>query len=102
MASTTTPQLTDLQTKVLDLLHSVQAPAADYVGRVTETLAARLPEDRPELLAQGIDLVVGQVDFAKQVLDAQVDLVKSVLDAAVQPVRPVVVVAKPKTVKTAA
>ncbi len=99
MAPTTTP-FNDIQSKVLDLLESVQAPAAEYVGRITETLAARLPEDRPELLTQGIDTLVGQVDFVKSVLDVQVDLVKSVLDAAVKPVRPVVPVKK-ATVKAA-
>ena len=99
MAPTTT-QFTDIQTKVLELLDSVQAPAAEYVGKLSETLAARLPDDRPELLRQGIDTLVGQVEFAKSVLDAQVDLVKSVLDAAIKPVRPVVPVRK-STVKAA-
>ena len=98
MAPTTTP-FTDIQSKVLDLLERAQAPAAEYVGMAARALADRLPEDRPELLTQGIDTLVGQVDFAKKVIDAQVDLVKTILDAAVQPVRPVPV--RKSTVKAA-
>ena len=103
MAPTTTQitdQVAELQTKVLDLLNDAQAPVAEYVGRVADAVAARPPEDRPELLSQGLDTLVGQVDFAKKVIDAQVDLVKTILDAAVKPVRPVVPVKK-ATVKAA-
>ena len=94
-----TAQLTELEGKVLTFITDAQAPAVEYVGRVAEALVERLPEERPELVAQGIDVLVGQVDFAKKVIDAQVDFVKAVLDAAVKPVRP----AKkaPKTVKAA-
>jgi hypothetical protein len=92
-------QLTELETKALSFITDAQAPVAEYVGKVAEAVAARLPEDRPQLLAQGIDALISQVDFAKKALDAQVDFAKAVLDAAVKPVRPVVT--KPKTVKAA-
>ena len=97
-------RIAELQGKALDFITDAQAPVADYVGRIAGTVASRLPEDRPELLAQGIDTVVGQVDFAKKVLDAQVDLVKAVLDAAVKPVRPArrpAAAAKARTVRAA-
>ena len=103
MAPTTaqiTDQVAELQSKALEILENAQAPVAEYVGKVADAVAARLPDDRPELLSQGIDTLVGQVDFAKKVIDAQVDLVKTVLDAAVKPVRPVVPVKK-ATVKAA-
>jgi hypothetical protein len=101
MAPTTsdiTEQLTELEGKALTFIKDAQAPAVEYVGKFAEAIASRLPEDRPELLSQGIDTVVGQVDFAKKVLDAQVDFVKSVLDALVAPVKPA---PKAKTVKAA-
>ncbi len=95
-----TDQLTELEGKALSFITDAQAPVAEYVGKLAEAVADRLPEDRPQALTQGIDVLVGQVDFVKSVIDAQVDFVKSVLDAAVQPVRPVRV-AKAKTVKAA-
>lgn len=95
-----TDQLTELEGKALSFITDAQAPVTDYVARLAEAVADRLPADRPEALTQGIDVLVGQVDFAKSVIDAQVDFVKSVLDAAVKPVRPARV-AKAKTVKAA-
>ena len=94
-----TQQVTELEGKALSFVKDAQAPVVEYVGRISETLAARLPEDRPQVLTQGIDVLVGQVDFAKKLIDAQVDFVKSVLDAAVAPVKPAPV---KKTVKAAA
>ena len=99
MAPQIPTQFTELEGKVLDFITEAQAPAAEYVGKVATALVDRLPAERPELVAQGIDLAVGQVDFAKKVLDAQVDFVKAVLDAAVKPVRPAK--ATKKTVKAA-
>ncbi len=92
-------QVTELEAKALAFVQDAQAPVVEYVGRVAETLAARIPADRPQAVTQGIDAVLGQVDFAKKLLDAQVDFVKSVLDAAVAPVKPAPV---KKTVKAAA
>jgi len=95
-----TEQVTELEAKALGFVADAQAPVVEYVGKIAEALAARLPEDRPELLTQGIDALVGQVDYAKRILDAQVDFVKAVLDAAIAPVKPVAPV-KAKTVKAA-
>lgn len=81
-------QVEDLEAKALDFVADAQAPVVEYVGKAAEALAARLPEDRPAVLADGIGALVNQVDFAKRVLDTQVDFVKCVLDAAVKPVKP--------------
>ena len=92
MPSTTTDiidQVQELEAKALSFLTDSQAPVVDYVAKAAEAVASRLPQDRPELLEQGIGALTTQVDFAKKVLDAQVDFVKAVLDAAVKPVRPV-------------
>jgi hypothetical protein len=94
-----TEQLNELESKALSFIKDAQAPVTEYVGKLAEALAGRLPEDRPDALNQGIDVFVSQVDFAKKLLDAQSTFVKSVLDAAVKPVRPVA--PKPKTVKAA-
>ena len=102
MAPTTTDitdQITELEGKALSFIKDAQSPAVEYVGRAAEAIASRLPEDRPEYLSQGLDALVGQVDFAKKVLDAQVSFVKALLDAAIAPVKPAP--AKAKTVKAA-
>lgn len=95
-----TDQVAELEGKALSLLKDAQAPVTEYVAKLAEAVAGRLPEHRPELLTQGIDVVVGQVDFAKKLLDTEVAFVKALLDAAVKPVRPARA-AKAKTVKAA-
>ena len=81
-------QVHELEGKAIDYVASLQAPAAEYVGKATETLAERLPADRPELLAQVIDIVVRQADFAKQAVHATAGIATAVLDAAVKPFVP--------------
>jgi hypothetical protein len=93
-----TEQVRELEGKALSFVKDAQAPVVDYVAKIAETLAGRLPEDRPQALAQGFDVLAGQVDFAKKVLDTQVDFVKAVLDAAIAPIKPAPV---KKTVKAA-
>ena len=95
-----TEQVAELEGKALSFVADAQAPVVEYVGKLAEAFASRLPEDRPEILSQGIDALVGQVDYAKRLIDTQVDFVKAVLDAAIAPVKPAVP-AKAKTVKAA-
>jgi hypothetical protein len=78
-------QIHELQDKALGYVKDVQAPVAEYVAKAAETVAARLPEDRPEALVAGLGF---QVDFAKKVLDTQVAFAKSVIDAATKPLLP--------------
>jgi len=106
MAASTPRNLSDVfeqveafEAKALKYVTDVEAPVVDYVGKTAEALAARLPEDRPEALEQGIEVLLAQVSFAKKVLDSQVRFSKAVLDAAVKPLKPAP--AKPKTVKAA-
>ena len=81
-------QVHELEGKAIDYVASLQAPAAEYVGKATAGLAERLPADRPELLTQVLDVVVRQADFAKQAVDAGAGLTKAVIDAAVKPFVP--------------
>ena len=94
-----TEQVAELEGKALSFVKEYQSKAVEYVGKASETLAARLPEDRPAPVARGIDALVSQVEFAKKVLDTQHDFVKAVLDALVAPVKPA---PAKKTVKAAA
>jgi hypothetical protein len=93
-----TEQVAELEGKALSFVQEYQSKAVELVGKASETLAARLPEDRPEQLSKGINTVLGQVDFAKKVVDTQNDFVKAVLDALVAPFKPAPV---KKTVKAA-
>ena len=78
-------QIHELQDKALAYVKDVQAPVVDYVAKAAETVAARLPEERPDALVAGLGF---QVDFAKKVLDTQVAFAKSVIDAATKPLLP--------------
>ena len=78
-------QVHELQDKALAYVKDAQAPVAGYVAQAAEAVAARLPEERPEALVNGLGF---QVDFAKKVLDTQVAFAKSVIDAATKPVLP--------------
>src|SRR5215207_1168856 len=78
-------QIHQLQDKALAYVQDVQAPVTEYVAKAAETVAARLPEDRPEALVSGLGFQVG---FAKKVLDTQVAFAKSVIDAATKPLLP--------------
>src|SRR6187402_1114621 len=89
-------QVHELQDKALSYVKDVQGPVVDYVAQAAQTVAARLPEDRPEALVAGLGF---QVDFAKKVLDTQVAFTKSIIDAATKPVLPAPV--KKATVKAA-
>lgn len=91
-------QVEALEAKALELVTEAEAPVVEYVAKTAEAVAARLPEQRPEALQQGIEALVAQVAFAKKVLDSQVRFTKAVLDAAVKPLKPA---PKAKTVKAA-
>ena len=78
-------QVHELQEKALGYVKDVQGPVVGYVGKAAETVAARLPEDRPSVLVSGLRF---QVDFAKKALDTQAAFAKSVIDAATKPVLP--------------
>jgi hypothetical protein len=78
-------QIHELQDKAFTYVKDAQAPVVEYVGKAVETVAARLPEDRPEALVSGLGF---QVTFAKKVLDSQVTFAKAVLDAATKPLLP--------------
>jgi hypothetical protein len=78
-------QVHELQEKALAYVKDVQGPVVDYVGKASETVASRLPEDRPAALVSGLRF---QVDFAKKALDTQVAFAKSVIDAVAKPVLP--------------
>jgi F420-0:gamma-glutamyl ligase len=102
MPSTTeiVEQVEELEAKALNFLTDTQAAVVDYVAKAADTLAERLPEERPAALVDGFGILTGQVDFAKKVLDANSTFAKALLDAAVKPVRPVRK-AKSSTVKAA-
>jgi hypothetical protein len=89
-------QVHELQDKALAYVQDVQGPVVEYVSKAAETVASRLPEDRPEALVNALGF---QVTFAKKVLDTQVSFAKSVIDAATKPVLPTPV--KKSTVKAA-
>jgi hypothetical protein len=89
-------QVHELQTKALTYVKDVQGPVVEYVSKAAETVAARLPEERPDALVAGLGF---QVDFAKKVLDTQVAFAKSVIDAATKPLLPTPV--KKSSVKAA-
>ena len=90
-------QVYELQGKALDFVKSAQAPVVEYVAKAAGTVADALPEDKPEALVRGIDVVAFQAGFVKNVLDTEVAFAKSVIDAAVKPFTP----AKKRTVKAA-
>lgn len=81
-------QVHDLQAKALDYVKSVQAPVVEYVGKAADTVADRLPEDKPELLTRGLDAVAFQAGFAKTVLDTEVAFAKQLIDAVAKPFAP--------------
>jgi hypothetical protein len=81
-------QVHDLQTKAIELVKTYQAPAVDYVGKAAETVAERLPADKPELLVKGLDALTTQAAFVKDLLDTEVAFAKAVIDAAVTPFAP--------------
>jgi hypothetical protein len=92
-------QVHEFQGKALDYVKTHQEPLVDYVAKAADTMADTLPEDRPELLAQGIESAVFQATFAKKVIDAEATFVKAVIDAAVKPFKPMA--AKRRPVKAA-
>lgn len=81
-------QVHELQGKALDYVKSVQAPVVTYVGKAADTAAGVLPEDKPELLARGLDAVAFQAGFAKKVLDTEVAFAKQLIDAVAKPFTP--------------
>ena len=92
--------VTEYENKALEFATGLQAPVVDLVGKVAETVSARLPENRPELPVSPSEVVETQFAFATKVLKAQHDFAKALLAAAA----PVIGGAKPaakKTVKAA-
>src|SRR5919109_471867 len=81
-------QVQELQTKALDYVKSAQTPVIEYVGKAADTAAGVLPEDKPELLVRGLDVVAFQANFAKTVLDTEVAFAKSIIDAVAKPFAP--------------
>lgn len=79
-----TKTITDIQSKVLEALDTVQAPVVDIVKQTAERIDEVLPENRPELPAQipnPAELVDLSFAFAQKLLDDQRDFVKSLFDA---------------------
>jgi hypothetical protein len=77
--------VTEYENKALELATNLQGPVVDFVGKVAETVAARLPENRPELPVAPGDVVETQFAFAGKVLKAQHDFAKALV-AAVAPI----------------
>jgi hypothetical protein len=98
-----TSTLTDIQTKVLDAIDTVQAPVVDYVKQAAEKLDEVLPENRPSLPEQvpaPAELVDFGFGFAQKLLEDQRDFIKALFEAAAPlygaPAKPVKASAKPK------
>lgn len=87
--STVLDQLTDLQTKLLDTIESVQEPVVDVVKQVADKVEGRVPElpavPGADKLPPAGEFIDAQFDFAVKVLDQQRAFVQALLDA----VRPV-------------
>jgi hypothetical protein len=79
-----TKTITDIQSKVLEALDTVQAPVVDIVKQAAERIDDVLPENRPELPAQvpaPAELIDLSFSFAQKLLDDQRDFVKALFDA---------------------